>query len=205
MNEEIFIPVGELELGAFINIPGRAKSIVIFAHGAGSSRFSSRNQFVAKYLNKKGLATLLFDLLTEKEDEVYENRFDIPLISKRLITVSDWVKESYPNLKQGFFGSSTGAAAAIIAAAERPEAYAVVSRGGRSDLAYSVAEKVIAPTLFIAGSNDEPIIDMNEDTKFLMKCETKIEIVHGAGHLFENSGELEKVAELTADWFTKHI
>jgi putative phosphoribosyl transferase len=184
----------------------QAKGLVLFAHGSGSSRLSPRNQFVARTLNKAGLATLLFDLLTPDEESVdlytREHRFDIGLLGQRLVQATKWAKQEIANLKIGYFGSSTGAAAALIAAAELPdEIGAIVSRGGRPDLAGSALPKVKAPTLLIVGGEDHVVTDLNERARAQMRCECKIDIVPGATHLFEEPGALETVAQLASDWF----
>lgn len=189
-------------------IPEDAKSIVVFVHGAGSSRFSPRNVFVANVLQKEKIATLLFDLLTEKEDEIYENRFNIELLTQRLMLVINWIKkqEVNRNLKTGFFGASTGAAAALKAAAFLgKEVDAVVSRGGRPDLAMDVLKKVVSPTLLIVGGNDFGVIELNQKALANLKSIKKLEIVPNASHLFEEPGALEKVAELARDWFKKYL
>jgi len=193
----------------------QAKGLVLFVHGSGSSRHSPRNQFVARTLNQAGLATLLFDLLTPDEEsvDVYtrEHRFDIGLLAERLVCATKWAKQQKEtrDLRIGYFGSSTGGAAALVAAAELPnEVSAVVSRGGRPDLAGDALPKVKAPTLLIVGGEDHVVIELNERARAQMKCECKIDIVPGATHLFEEPGALEKVAKLASDWFvmkmTKH-
>ena len=209
---EVVVLAGKDQLGGNLTIPAESNVIVLFVHGSGSSRFSSRNRFVAKTLNDAGLATLLFDLLTEEEDEVdrftREFRFDIPLLARRLVNAIDWVKnfESTQALRIGLFGSSTGAAAALIGSTKRPnEIGAVVSRGGRPDLAGDALPNVRAPTLLIIGGNDPVVIQLNEEASNLLAVEHQIEIVPGATHLFEEPGKLEQVAKLASDWFVKHL
>lgn len=201
------------QLNADLTLPsGRAKGIVLFAHGSGSSRLSPRNRKVARYLLDQGMATLLLDLLTdaeEREDErTRELRFDIPLLANRLVGATDWLKED-PDLKDlpvGYFGASTGAAAALIAAAKRPEqASAVVSRGGRPDLAGDALGQVQAATRLIVGGLDTEVIRMNEEAAEQMHCRTRLDIVPGATHLFEEPGALEQVAELAGDWFRDEL
>lgn len=193
-------------------IPEDAKGIVVFAHGSGSSRFSPRNNFVAERLQAKGLATLLMDLLTQEEERIdlrtRQFRFDIRLLSERLVGVGNWVhtNEATKNLSIGYFGSSTGAAAALIAAAIQPEIVgAVVSRGGRTDLAENYLPKVEASTLLIVGSNDIVVLNLNRETLEQLNAKKKLEIVPGASHLFEEPGTLDKVAELAGDWFKEHL
>ena len=195
-----------------LSIPAQAIALVLFAHGSGSSRHSPRNQFVAQTLNQAGLATLLFDLLTPEEESVdlytREHRFDIGLLAERLVYATKWAKQEKQtqDFDIGYFGSSTGGGAALVAAAELPEKVgAVVSRGGRPDLAGDALPKVRAPTLLIVGGEDHVVIELNEQARAQMKCECKIEIVPGATHLFEEPGALEKVAKLASDWFVKHI
>jgi putative phosphoribosyl transferase len=181
---------------------------VLFAHGSGSSRFSPRNRYVAEVLEGRGFATLLFDLLTEAEAAVRARVFDIPLLAGRLLLAADWVskREDLEKLPLGYFGASTGAAAALVAAAQKPERVgAVVSRGGRPDLAESSLEKVAAPTLLIVGGNDVGILDLNREAAKRLRGIVKLEIVPGAGHLFEEPGALERVAELAAAWFESHL
>lgn len=202
------VSAGTATLEGNLAIPEGAEGIVVFAHGSGSSRFSPRNRFVASHLNEGGLATLLFDLLTPEEDRVdrvtRQHRFDIELLAKRMVGATEWVR-GYPDtqaLNVGYFGSSTGAAAALVAAAAKPEAVdAVVSRGGRPDLAGSALPHVEAPTLLIVGGNDTVVIGMNRDAMSKMSAEKKLEIVPNAGHLFEEPGALEQVAELARSWF----
>src|SRR5437764_5657107 len=209
---EVQISAGAATLDGNLTIVREAKGLVLFAHGSGSSRHSRRNQFVASTLNHAGLATLLFDLLTPEEESVdlytREHRFDISLLAKRLVYATKWAKEQKQtrDLKIGYFGSSTGGGAALVAAAELPnEVNAVVSRGGRPDLAGDALPKVKAPTLLIVGGEDHVVVDLNEQARAQMKCECKIDIVPGATHLFEEPGALEKVAKRAADWFVKHL
>lgn len=208
--ELINIPVEEhlISLEGMLSIPKDSKAIVIFAHGSGSSRLSPRNNFVAKELQKRGLATLLFDLLTREEDMVYENRFDIPMLSERLESVSQWVSlyTSTKNLKQGYFGASTGAAAALIASANQgKDIRAVVSRGGRPDMALDYLKRVKSPTLLIVGGLDKAVIEMNEVAYENMHNIRRMEIVPGATHLFIERGTLEKVANLAGNWFINYL
>jgi len=212
VGEEIEVLAGKLILKAFLMIPEGATGLVVFAHGSGSSRFSPRNQFVAQTLNDGGLATLLMDLLTKEEETVdmmtHEIRFNLPLLAKRLVDTTDWLKKNpaTKDLNIGYFGSSTGAAAALIAAAEqRKVAKAVVSRGGRPDLAAPILSKIFAPTLLIVGGEDLPVIEMNKEALDLLVCEKKLEIIPGATHLFEEPGTLEEVANLARAWFRKHL
>ena len=209
---EVRIPAGRAMLDGNLTIVAQAKGLVLFAHGSGSSRHSPRNQFVARTLNDAGLATLLFDLLTPEEEsvDVYtrEHRFDIGLLAKRLVYATKWAKQQKQtkDFRIGYFGSSTGGGAALVAAAELPDDIgAVVSRGGRPDLAGDALPKVEAPTLLIVGGDDHVVIELNEQARAQMKCECKIEIVPGATHLFEEPGALEQVAKLASEWFLLHI
>jgi putative phosphoribosyl transferase len=206
------IPAGRAVLDGNLAIVDQTKALVFFVHGSGSSRHSPRNQFVARTLNDAGLATLLFDLLTPEEESVdictRAHRFDIGLLAERLVYATNWAKEQKQtrDLRIGYFGSSTGGGAALVAAAELPnEVGAVVSRGGRPDLAGEALPKVKAPTLLIVGGEDHVVVELNEQARAQMKCECKIDIVPGATHLFEEPGALEKVAKLAADWFLGHI
>jgi putative phosphoribosyl transferase len=212
--ENVAVPIqaGEVMLAGDLGIPAKAQGIVLFAHGSGSSRFSPRNRFVAQVLQTGGLATLLFDLLTAEEEEIdlrtRHLRFDIGLLANRLVATTDWVLQqpTTRHLKIGYFGSSTGAAAALIAATQRANAVAaVVSRGGRPDLAMPALPQVKAPTLLIVGGNDFPVIQMNEQALAQLSAEAKLEIVPGASHLFEEPGTLEVVARLARDWFQEHL
>lgn len=204
---ELVIPAGgSTRLAASLEVPAGARGIVVFAHGSGSSRLSPRNQFVAATLRHSGrLGTLLFDLLTEAEDATYENRFEIGLLATRLSIALDWLagREGVAALPVGLFGASTGAAAALIAASAKPDKVkAVVSRGGRPDLAADVLSDVVAPTLLIVGGNDPVVIALNKRALGgLSSANKKLEIVPGATHLFEEPGALERVASLTTEWF----
>jgi dienelactone hydrolase len=209
---EAQIQAGRAVLSGNLTIPEGAAALVLFAHGSGSSRHSPRNQFVARTLNDDGLATLLFDLLTPEEEALDmrtgEHRFNIDLLAERLVHATKWAnqQEETRDLRIGYFGSSTGGAAALVAAAEMPrEVGAVVSRGGRPDLACDALPKVQAPTLLIVGGNDDIVIELNEQARDRMRCEVKLEIIPGATHLFEETGALEKVAKLASAWFVNHI
>lgn len=211
-SSEVKIPMGMVTLNGFLNIPHDARGVVLFAHGSGSTRFSPRNQMVAKFLNDANMGTLLFDLLTAKEEEVDELtrafRFNIPFLSERLIKVAEWVSDNPDahSLPIGFFGASTGAAAALIAAAEMDEKVrAVVSRGGRPDLAGQALSRVRSPTLLIVGSNDFGVIELNQQAFGMLECKKKLEIVPGATHLFEEPGALEEVGRMAALWFTEYL
>jgi dienelactone hydrolase len=201
-------------LEGILNIPERAEGIVVFVHGSGSSRNSPRNQYVAQQLNEGGLATLLFDLLTAEEEQIdlrtRHLRFDIDLLARRTMEATDWLIQQpfTKELNVGHFGASTGAAAALIAAAERPGVVrAVVSRGGRPDLASKALPRVKAPTLLIVGGNDVPVIGMNEQALEQMETgsEKKLKIIPGATHLFEEPGALEQVVRLARDWFHRFL
>lgn len=205
---EIKIPIGEFNLIGNLMIPSNSAAIVIFSHGSGSSRFSPRNQFVADALNKKGIATLLIDLLTPEEDRDYGNRFDIDLLTMRLVAVTNYIHQQplLQNFSIGYFGASTGAASALNAAAKLGGLIsAIVSRGGRPDLTDFDLPLVRAPTLLIVGGLDVPVIEMNEQSHNEMRCEKKMVIVQGATHLFEQEGKMEKVSKLAADWFQKYL
>lgn len=205
--EEISIPSGNVTVYGDLIIPVKSDAVIVFVHGSGSSRFSKRNREVAAFLQKNNFGTLLFDLLTVEEDMHYDNRFDIDLLTKRLIDVTGWL-ESFPATKGcriGYYGASTGAAAAFKAAAKLPQIKAVVSRGGRPDLAMDVLHKVSAPTLLIVGSLDEEVLQLNKKALAALICEKKLEIVEGATHLFEESGKLEMVSGLVSEWFKKYV
>jgi putative phosphoribosyl transferase len=209
---EVQIPAGRAVLSGNLTIPENALALVLFAHGSGSSRHSPRNQFVARTLNGGGLGTLLFDLLTPEEEALdihtREHRFNIGLLAERLVHVTTWTRQQdqLRDLRIGYFGSSTGGAAALVAATELPQDVgAVVSRGGRPDLAGDALPKVQAPTLLIVGGNDDIVIELNKMARDQMRCEVKVEIIPGATHLFEESGALEQVAKLASDWFLLHL
>ena len=204
----IYIPTEGAILEGALAIPEGAEGVVLFSHGSGSSRHSPRNNYVARVLRDVGLGTLLFDLLTEREDEAYEARFDIGLLTRRLVAATRWFIERPEGrgLAVGYFGSSTGAASALQAAAALGLAVgAVVSRGGRPDLAEQALPLVQSPTLLIAGGDDLPVIDLNRQAYDQMKAERELRIIPGATHLFEEPGTLEEVARLAADWFNRHL
>jgi putative phosphoribosyl transferase len=208
LSGQIIIPADQVKLNGILTIPEDAGGLVIFAHGSGSSRLSPRNTFVAGVLQKAGMATLLFDLLTEKEDETYENRFDIPLLTVRLKAATQWVKGQGDSatFKIGYFGASTGTAVALVAAADLGEEIkTIVSRGGRPDLANEALEKVLAPTLLIVGGEDYVVIELNKQAYDRIKAEKQLEIIPGATHLFEEPGTLEEAARLAAEWFKRHL
>ncbi|MRX63532.1 dienelactone hydrolase family protein [Maribacter luteus] len=207
-NKSVTIELKDTNLKGNLTIPENAIGLVIFSHGSGSSRLSPRNNFVSVLLQQKGLATLLFDLLTEEEDRDYENRFNIELLTTRLVQVTLWVgqQKETRNLPTGYFGASTGAASALRAAAFLgPKIAAVVSRGGRPDMAIQDLSKVMAPTLLIVGGRDEAVIGKNEKAFEKLTCERKLEIIPQATHLFEETGKLQEVALLTTNWFAKYL
>lgn len=204
--------VGPHQLEGFLVVPRGASGLVIFAHGSGSSRFSPRNRAVARALREAGLGTLLFDLLSEEEEarDEYtgELRFDIPFLARRLAAVTEWARgqPELANLRFGYFGSSTGAAAALVAAALHPDLiHAVVSRGGRPDLAGPILARVQAPTLLLVGGRDLGVMELNEEALMRLGGLKDIHIVPGATHLFEEPGALEEVARLAAQWFVRHL
>jgi putative phosphoribosyl transferase len=208
----ISIPVNGIQLGGELELSPQSTGIIVFAHGSGSSRHSPRNQHVARVLHEAGMGTLLFDLLTPEEEQAEANtgrlRFNIPLLAQRLVAATRWVwdKETTRDLNTGFFGASTGAAAALAAAAElRHTISAVVSRGGRPDLADAALDEVEAGTLLIVGGNDLPVISANEDAYGRLRCEKALRIVPGASHLFAEPGTLEQVARMASDWFAHHL
>ncbi|MGI5865830.1 MAG: dienelactone hydrolase family protein [Myxococcales bacterium] len=212
MERQVRVIAGPVELEGSLAIPEGATGLVLFAHGSGSSRFSPRNQRVAMDLNERGLGTLLFDLLSAEEEEVdiltRELRFDIDFLAQRVIDALEWAA-GYPetsHLKFGLFGSSTGAAAALVTAARRPRLVsAVVSRGGRADLAGEALSEVKAPTLLIVGGSDEVVLDLNRDAYDQLTSEKKLSIVPGATHLFEEPGALQMVSRLAAEWFARYL
>ena len=211
VEQEVRLRADEVTLIGDLGLPSRARGVVLFAHGSGSSRHSPRNRAVARTLRQSGLATLLIDLLTrdeESEDAATGHlRFDIGLLARRLVAVTDWLhgEPATGRLPVGYFGASTGGGAALAAAAERPEIFAVVSRGGRPDLAGPALERVTAPTLLIVGGDDVPVLEMNRSAAARMRAEVRIEVVPGATHLFEEPGALEVVAALAARWFDDHL
>lgn len=208
----VMVPVGAVTLEGNLTVPEGAKGVVLFAHGSGSSRHSPRNRHVADVLREGGLATLLIDLLSVSEEEVdiYTRhlRFDIPMLADRLVSAIEWLRRQAETerLKIGLFGASTGAGAALAAAAARPDAVgAVVSRGGRPDLAADALEHVKAPTLMIVGSRDTEVLELNRRALDRMNCETRLEVIKGASHLFEEPGTLDQVARLARDWCARHL
>jgi dienelactone hydrolase len=211
--QQVWVPAGPVTVEGNLSIPAGARGIVLFAHGSGSSRHSPRNRLVAQSLQNAGLATLLIDLLTadeEMEDTASARlRFDIGLLAERLVAATDWLArdDRTSDLRVGYFGASTGAGGALVAAAERPtQVSAVVSRGGRPDLAGTALKDVQAPTLLIVGGRDYPVIDMNRDAFQQLGTRVKeVVIVPGATHLFGETGALEEVARLASAWFTRHV
>ena len=210
--QSVAINIGDAALAGDLAVPPAARAIVVFAHGSGSSRLSPRNRYVAGVLQDAGLGTLLMDLLSEEEERIdavtAELRFDIPMLAGRLAAATAWLagQPEADGRKLGYFGASTGAAAALIAAAQRPDLVAaVVSRGGRADLAGDSLARVGAPTLLIVGGSDAPVIEMNRWALARLRCEKRLEIVPGATHLFEEPGTLEAVAGLARDWFLRHL
>jgi len=212
LEQAIRIPVGNVEVEGNMFLPQETGCLIIFAHGSGSSRFSPRNQYVAKEFNKSSIGTLLFDLLTpgeEEEDELTgQYRFNISLLAQRLVSVTDWLQNDpqTARLKIGYFGASTGAAAALIAAAKLQRLIsAVVSRGGRPDLAGQYLADVRAPTLLLVGGDDEEVIELNRQAQAQMNNENKLVVIPGATHLFEEPGKLEEVARFATDWFNRYL
>jgi putative phosphoribosyl transferase len=207
---DVQIRSGAAMLHGDLSIPTGAQRVVLFAHGSGSSRHSPRNKFVARTIREAGVGTLLFDLLTAEEEAVDAGtghlRFDIGLLAARLIDATYWLKGELDYFRVGYFGSSTGGGAALVAAAELGEIVsAVVSRGGRPDLAGDALPQVTSPTLLIVGGLDYPVIEMNEAALARLHCEKELKIVPGATHLFEEPGTLEQVADLAAEWFQSHL
>ena len=206
------IPVGEVVVEGTLTLPPGAKSVVLFAHGSGSGRFSPRNQYVAKEFNKAQIGTLLFDLLTQEEEEqdvvTAEYRFNIILLAERLIGATEWLRND-PKTKKlafGYFGASTGAAAALIAAAKLPtDVSAVVSRGGRPDLAGDFLLRLTVPTLLLVGGLDTEVIELNREAMAKLNNEKKLVIIPGATHLFEEPGTLEEAAKIATEWFLRHL
>ena len=211
MTKSVVLKLAEASLHGDLSLPESARGVVIFAHGSGSSRHSPRNRFVAERINEEGLGTLLTDLLTDEEEQIdevtCELRFDIGLLARRVSQVVTWAgqQKSLKQLNIGLFGSSTGAAAALVAAADSAEVKAVVSRGGRPDLAGDALTRVNCPSLLIVGGNDDVVIELNEAAKAQMSCPTELVVVPGATHLFEEPGTLERVADLAAEWFARYL
>lgn len=212
LKSEVKINAGKVSLAAELSLPTDAKGIVLFVHGSGSSRYSARNLYVASVLQSAGIGTLLFDLLTEVEEVIDSHtshlRFNIGLLAERLIQVTHWVQmnPSTASFKIGYFGASTGAAAALVAAAVLgKQIFTVVSRGGRPDLAESALSEVKCPTLLIIGSFDNAVIELNKHAAELMSCEKTIKIVYAASHLFEEPGKLEEVAKISSEWFVQKL
>jgi putative phosphoribosyl transferase len=211
-SHDVEIAIADVVLHGILAIPDRARAIIVFAHGAGSSRLSPRNQYVAATLQEAGLATLLMDLMTEREERsdaiTRALAFDIPFLAERVEAAVDWVlaNDETRYLRVGCFGASTGAAAALVAAAHKPDVIgAVVSRGGRPDLAMEILPQVRAPTLLIVGGWDDPVIEMNRQAMTRLQVESKLVIIPGATHLFEEPGKLDEVAEHAVAWFTQHL
>ena len=208
VHQIVTIPANGIKLEGALVIPSNAQGVVLFAHGSGSSRHSPRNNFVAQVLQSVGMGTLLMDLLTREEDSIYENRFDIELLRWRLERATQWLidQPQTKSLQVGYFGASTGAAAALQAAATFGASIgAVVSRGGRPDLAMSALDRVQSPTLLIVGGLDDIVIDLNREAYDKIKAEKHLAIIPGATHLFEEPGTLQEVARLAADWFKRHL
>lgn len=208
VSHKTIVPVGKTELEGELIVPEKATGIVIFSHGSGSSRFSPRNNMVANILRKHNIGTFLFDLLTPEESAVYETRFDIQLLTKRLIAATRWISEQKEteHLNIGYFGASTGAAGALAAAAKlTAKIKAVVSRGGRPDLAMPVIKNVMAPVLLIVGGLDSPVVTVNRKAFYCLNGVKKLVIIPEASHLFEEKGKLEEVAEISAKWFEEYL
>ena len=212
IEREIKISAGRTSLQGTLALPEGASGLVFVAHGSGSSRHSPRNRYVAQVLQQHAIGTLLFDLLSFDEESIdeitSELRFHIPFLAQRLVQATEWVmrRPDLSRVKAGYFGTSTGAAAALVAAAELPNRIgAIVSRGGRPDLAAAALGSVRAPTLLIVGANDEPVMEMNQKALARLRCEKKLVIIPGATHLFEEPGTLEEVARLAAEWFKEHL
>jgi putative phosphoribosyl transferase len=208
MERQVEIPSGRRRLSGILHAPRGAVGVIAFAHGSGSGRFSPRNQFVARVLQEASLATLLLDLLEEEEAEDREKVFDIELLAERLQSAAHWLRQepATSDLRLGYFGASTGAGAALVAAAREPAVVgAVVSRGGRPDLAKDHLPSVRAPTLLIVGGNDDVVIELNEQALRMLRCHKELVIVPGATHLFEESGTLEEVSRLAKEWFVRYL
>ena len=205
--QTINIPLGAVELNGDLSVPDQAHALVIFAHGSGSSRLSPRNQQVAAYLNQQGIATLLFDLLTKEEDLNYVNRFNLDLLAQRLEDVTTWIygQEKFRGMRIGYFGASTGAAAALMAARDIHKVSCIVSRGGRPDLAMKDLQFIKIPVLLIVGEKDREVLKLNEEALENLKGEKMLEIIPGATHLFEEKGAIEKVCVVASNWFRFHM
>lgn len=206
--KSIELYVDSVKLKGNLRLTDNSKGIIIFSHGSGSSRLSIRNNYVASLLLNMGFSSLLFDLLTSKEDLIYENRFNIKLLSERLSKVTNWVRNNKEtkHLNIGYFGASTGAASALSAASKSDKYIkAIVSRGGRPDLAFDILDKVKTPTLLLVGAKDEAVIELNKNAKAKITGICELKIIEGASHLFEEKGKLETVAKLSGDWFNKYI
>lgn len=206
--QELRINIEGIELQGTLFVPDGSNGLVIFSHGSGSSRLSPRNKYVSSVLNKDGVATLLVDLLTVEEDSIYENRFDIELLTGRLIQITEWIQKEKKGVFKsvGYFGASTGAASALKAAARSGMGIAaIVSRGGRPDLAFEELRDVKAPTLLIVGGLDMDVLQLNREAFSQLRCIKLIQVVEGATHLFEEQGALEQVAELASQWFKKYL
>ena len=208
LEQLVHIPIGSIKLEGSLALSRQAPGLVVFAHGSGSSRFSPRNNFVARVLREAGIGTLLMDLLSEEEDAIYQTRFNIDLLTERLLLATNWLQEQprTKDLVYGYFGASTGAAAALKAAAfEGSKIGAVVSRGGRPDLAEEALSRVQSPTLLIVGGNDDIVIKLNREAYARLKGKKQLVIIPGATHLFEEPGTLEEVARLATDWFKQYL
>ena len=208
IRHEIEIPAHHVIIKGDLSVPYNARGLVIFSHGSGSSRLSPRNKLIAEFLQRDDFATLLFDLLTEEEDQLLENRFNIALLTERLVTTTIWIRKNIgvEGLPVGYFGASTGAASALQAAALLGrQISAVVSRGGRPDLALPNINKVMAPTLLIIGQNYSEVLTMNQKALQALHCEKSLKIISGASHLFEEPGKLEEVAELAGEWYKVYL
>lgn len=206
--KEVRIPVNNIELKGNLRISKDERGIVVFSHGSGSSRMSSRNNYVADLLLEAGFSSLLFDLLTDEEDSIYDNRFDIDLLTERLVIATNWVKEykETRNMPIGYFGASTGAASALSAASKLPKIIkAIVSRGGRPDLAMHVLSSIKVPTLLLVGSKDDIVIQLNAKAKAVMGNVCELQIIDGATHLFPEPGKLREVAMHTIGWFDTYL
>jgi putative phosphoribosyl transferase len=206
----VHVTIGPITLDGNLLVPAGASGIVLFAHGSGSSRFSSRNRYVASVLRDANLGTLLIDLLTPREEQrdniTAELRFDIGMLADRLVGTADWLRAQHAHTKIGLFGASTGGGAALVAAAERPElVHAVVSRGGRPDLAGAALGRVRAPTLLVVGGDDGPVVALNQRALAALECSKRLTLIPRATHLFSEPGALESVAELARDWFLIHL